>query len=105
GHEVTVLGSCDEGLGRLRKLTAAGAGPISTTIGDLCDPPFADRSFDVVVALRMMPHVDDWRRLLGGMCRVARWGVLADYPTPASVNALAPALFRVKKGVEGDTRR
>ena len=33
--------------------------------GDAHALPFADRSFDVAVSLRMLMHTSDWRRCLG----------------------------------------
>ena len=101
GYRVTVLGTGESVFERPRRLCG---GAVECVVGDLMDPPFGDRSFDVVVCFRMMSHVSDWRRLAAGLCRVARCGVVVDYPTPASVNALAPLLFRWKRRVEGDTR-
>jgi SAM-dependent methyltransferase len=101
GYDVTVLASCDAALHRLRRIAPA-AGP---AVGDLCEPPFHDRSFDIVVALRMMAHVRDWVRLVAGTCRVARHAVVVDFPTPASMNALTPLLFGAKQRCEPGTRR
>ncbi len=38
------------------------------------------------------------------LCRVARQGVIVDYPTGQSLNAMAPALFGAKKRFEKNTR-
>ena len=66
--------------------------------------PFAARSFDVVVAVRLLPHVRDWQRLLAELCRVARSTVIVDYPRTAGFNGLTPLLFPLKKRLEGNTR-
>jgi ubiquinone/menaquinone biosynthesis C-methylase UbiE len=72
--------------------------------GPLNRLPAADRSFDLVIAVRLLPHVTQWQRLLAEMCRVARRSVIVDYPINAGLHALAPALFRVKKAIERNTR-
>jgi SAM-dependent methyltransferase len=101
GYEVTVLASSRAALARLH----CRAPHVQMATGDLCDPPFEAHSFDVALALRMMSHVSSWRRLLVGLCRVAKHAVVVDFPTPLSANALSPLLFGAKKGLEGDTRR
>jgi SAM-dependent methyltransferase len=101
GYDVTVLASCEEALERMRRTVPAAR----TAVGDLYDPPFDPMAYDVVVAVRMMAHVRDWRRLVAGLCRVARHAVVVDFPTPTSVNAFAPLLFPAKRYLEHDTRR
>jgi SAM-dependent methyltransferase len=59
--------------------------------GDAHALPFADRSFDVVVSLRMLMHTPDWRRCLAEMCRVARRRLIFDYPPLISFAALQTA--------------
>jgi SAM-dependent methyltransferase len=66
--------------------------------------PFPDRSFDVALSYRLLPHVARWPELIRELCRVAGRAVLVDYPTRRSVNALAEPLFGLKKGVEGNPR-
>jgi len=102
GHDVTVYGSapsCAEGIAA--RLDGARARFQS---GDLLHAPWPARSFDVVLAYRLLPHVSAWRELLGELCRLARRAVIVDYPTRRSVNAAAGALFAAKQTVEGDTR-
>lgn len=101
GREVTTLVSSVEAAARVRQLTDDRA---SCLLGDVEALSLADRSFDVVVALRMMAHVADWRSFLASLCRVARRGVIVDYPLAGGMNALSPLLFRVKRSIEGDTR-
>ena len=60
--------------------------------------PFADRSFDVVVCLRVLMHTPDWRRSLSELCRVAGDRVLFDYPAAASAALLQSAARRVLHG-------
>lgn len=66
--------------------------------------PFPDRSFDVVLAVRLLTHLDRWREALAEMCRVAARAVIVDYPDTRSFNRLYGVLFAWKKSVEGNTR-
>ncbi len=102
GHQVTVLASTPEALGRLPEIQSD---RLALETGPLTGLPFDDRSFDVVTSFRMMAHVGDWERLLSEMTRVARRAVIFDFPVPSGANALEPLLFGLKKRIEGDTRR
>jgi len=72
--------------------------------GNLFELPFADRSFDYVVAVRLISHIEDRRRLYREFCRVARRAVIVDYPSWYSLNAFTPLLFSLKKRIEKNTR-
>jgi len=103
GYEVTILGSspaCRQNLAsRLGR-----DGVFRFVTGDLLNLPFRDRSFDFVVSFRLLPHVERWKRLIEELARVARFGVIVDFPTIWSVNILSPLLFRLKKRIETNTR-
>lgn len=102
GHGVTVVGSdpaCGE---RVQSLVAAGRARFES--GDLLRLPFPDRSFDVALSYRLLPHVTRWPELVAELCRIGRRAVLVDYPTRRSVNAVAGAFFAAKRRVEGNTR-
>jgi hypothetical protein len=58
----------------------------------------------VVLAVRLLTHLEGWRAALAEMCRVARRAVIVDYPDTRSFNRLYGALFAWKKAVEGNTR-
>jgi ubiquinone/menaquinone biosynthesis C-methylase UbiE len=72
--------------------------------GDLHALPVPDRSFDLVIAVRLISHVEAWPKLLAQMCRVARCSVVVDYPSKLALNALTQMLFGLKKSLEGNTR-
>lgn len=102
GHELTVLGShpaCEQ-----RVLPWTRSGRVRFLAADLVEPGLADRSFDVVLSYRLLPHARRWRELVATLTRLARAAVVVDYPTRRSVNAAAELLFGLKQGVEGDTR-
>jgi glycosyltransferase involved in cell wall biosynthesis len=71
---------------------------------DILHLPFPDASFELVTSVRLLSHVHEWERLVAELCRVASRWVLIDYPSTSGANALAPLLFGVKKGLEGNTR-
>lgn len=102
GHEVTVAGSDPSCAERVRALVEAGRARFQA--GDLLRLPFPDRSFDVALSFRLLPHVARWPDLVAELCRVARRAVLVDYPTRRSVNSMAGVLFDAKKRIEGNTR-
>jgi ubiquinone/menaquinone biosynthesis C-methylase UbiE len=99
-RDVLVVGSDARSLERVHRDFPECA----TTTADLLDLPFEHRSFDVVVAVRLLPHVCNWPRLLAELCRVARSTVVVDYPRPTGFNRLTPLLFPLKKRLEGNTR-
>jgi len=101
GYQVTVLASDERGCRRPRQLLG---NKVQLAVGDLAQPPFAARSFDLAVSFRILPHLSDWKTLIGSMCRIARYAVVVDFPIPGGFNSLAPLLFGVKKQLEGNTR-
>jgi SAM-dependent methyltransferase len=101
GYAVTILGSDASCVARPRRLYGD---RVTCVIGDLLDLPFDDRSFDLVLAFRMLAHIDNWQAFVAGLCRVARAAVIIDYPAMASINALTPLLFELKRRIEGNTR-
>jgi SAM-dependent methyltransferase len=104
GYAVTVLGSAPACRERLDRLAGAARVEVAFEVGELLRLPYADRSFDLVVSFRLLPHVRRWRRLVGELCRVARHAVVVDYAPLVSGNFLTPLLFSLKKRMEKNTR-
>jgi 2-polyprenyl-3-methyl-5-hydroxy-6-metoxy-1,4-benzoquinol methylase len=102
GYQVTVHGTAEVCAQRARTWIDAGRARFAT--GPLLGLPWPDRAFDVVLAFRLLPHVERWRELTAELCRLARRAVVFDYPTRRSVNVVSDAFFGMKKGVEGNTR-
>ena len=102
GHAVTVYGSRPICAERLRPWLDAGR--VSFVSGPLLETPFAERAFDVVLAFRLLPHVERWRDLAAELARLARYAIVVDYPSRRSVNAAADLLFGLKQRVERNTR-
>lgn len=103
GYTVTVLGSSDAALERVRREVP----PIAqdAIVGSLIAPPVPNQSYDVVISFRMISHVADWKELIAALCRSARSAVIIDFAIPSGSNALEPLLFGAKKRLEGNTRR
>ncbi|MDW7772678.1 MAG: class I SAM-dependent methyltransferase [Desulfobulbaceae bacterium] len=102
GFAVTVTGSSDVCRARLDTLLPPGSFTYRTC--DMLHLPYPDRSFDAVLAFRLVPHVTRWPQLIGELCRVARSGVIIDYPDIRSFNFLTSMLFGLKKSIEVNTR-
>lgn len=102
GLKVTVTGSDDSCESRLAHAFPQGGYVYETC--DMLNLPFEDSSFDLVMAFRLLPHVANWQKLCGELCRVARRGIIVDYPDWRSSNILQGLLFHVKKSLEGNTR-
>jgi 2-polyprenyl-3-methyl-5-hydroxy-6-metoxy-1,4-benzoquinol methylase len=102
GCKVTVTGSDASCRLRLAQQLPENAYVYQTC--DMLHLPFADRSFDFVIAFRLVPHVDRWPQLLAELARVAAKTVVIDYPDLRSTNILNFLLFRLKKKLEGNTR-
>lgn len=102
GHSVTVLGSDASCRRRIQPWCERGECQFMT--GNLLDLPYSGEAFDVVVSLRLLPHMEAWPRLISELARVAKYAVIVDYPTLRSLNCLTPALFSAKRSLEGNTR-
>lgn len=103
GYDVTVLGSEESCRERLDAIV--GSDRYAFRRGSLLEPPFDTESFDVVLALRLLPHLDDWRRFIEGACRVCSGTIVLDYPEKRSANRFADPLFWIKRAIEKNTRR
>ncbi len=102
GYQVTVLGSADICKARIKNFLDANQ--CEFKVGNVLDLPYPEAAFDVVISYRFLAHVTQWQQFLGELSRVAKEAVIIDYPTVRSFNAIAPYLFKLKKGLEGNTR-
>lgn len=102
GCAVTVIGSDESCAVQLHNLPHPES--INFAVGNLLDMPFADRTFDTLVSVRLISHIENWPRLVAELCRVADKSIIIDYPTYRSINALSLLAFPVKKAIEKNTR-
>lgn len=102
GYQVTVLGSDESCQHRIQYFLDRKV--CSFQVGNVLELPYPDNSFEVVISYRFMAHVKNWQQFAKELARVANKAVIIDYPTVRSANAIAPYLFKLKKGLEGNTR-
>ncbi len=93
GAVVTGVDASAEMLAVARRRAADAGVPVTFAREDAHRLPFADRSFDAVICLRVLMHTPDWRQSLSELCRAARHRVVFDYPALASA-ALLQSLAR-----------
>ncbi len=98
GDEVTVYGSEGASVALLEPYG------FEYHSGNILQLPFEDNHFDVVIAIRLLTHLNDWPKMLEEMCRVSRGQVVLEYPSVRSLNIISPLLFKWKKKIETDTR-
>ena len=70
----------------------------------LNDLPFKNFQFDTAVAIRLLTHSHDWKKLVKELCRVAKTQVIIDYPSKCSSNIFYSLLYPLKKASEKTTR-
>ena len=102
GYQVTVLGSAEVCKKRIQNFIDANL--CSFEVGNVLKLPYSDKAFDVVISYRFLAHLNQWQQFLAELSRVAKHAVIVDYPTVRSVNSIAPYLFKLKKGLERNTR-
>jgi ubiquinone/menaquinone biosynthesis C-methylase UbiE len=88
GAIVVGIDASEEMLAVARQRAADGHAQVSFAQGDAHAIGFPDRSFDVVVSLRVLMHTPAWRTCLGELCRVSRRLVVFDYPSARSAALL-----------------
>jgi ubiquinone/menaquinone biosynthesis C-methylase UbiE len=91
GARVTAVDTSAEMLAVARRRAGEAAVNVAFDRGDAHALPFANRSFDSAVALRVLMHAPGWERCLGELCRVSRSRVVFDYPSAISVAAVQVA--------------
>jgi SAM-dependent methyltransferase len=95
GAQVTGVDASAEMLEVARQRAASERLQIAFEVCDAHALRFADRSFDVVVSLRVLMHSPQWRTSLSELCRVADRLVVFDYPSSRSVARLQSAWRRL----------
>ena len=89
GARVTAIDASEQMLEVARQRAAEQMVKVNFLRGDAHALDFKDRSFDVVVCLRVLMHTPDWRRCLAELCRVADRLVIFDYPSATSAALVA----------------
>jgi ubiquinone/menaquinone biosynthesis C-methylase UbiE len=102
GYNVTVTGS--DTICRRRLDSRLPPGSFRFQTANLRHLPFPNEAFDVVMAFRLLTHLENWQMLLAEICRVSKNTIILDYPDVRSVNYFSESLFGTKKAIEGNTR-
>ena len=85
GARVTAIDASEAMLAVAHTRAADEGADIRFLVGDAQSLDFPDRSFDVVVSLRLVMHAPKWRTCVTELCRVADRLVILDYPSRRSV--------------------
>jgi ubiquinone/menaquinone biosynthesis C-methylase UbiE len=85
GARVTAIDASEAMLAVAHRRAADEGADITFLVGDAHTLDFRDRTFDVVVSLRLVMHAPDWRACVAELCRVADRLVILDYPSRRSV--------------------
>jgi 2-polyprenyl-3-methyl-5-hydroxy-6-metoxy-1,4-benzoquinol methylase len=96
GAHVTGVDASSEMLEVARSRAEAEGADVRFEAGDAHALPFADRSFDAAVSLRVLMHTPGWAQAVGELCRVSRRRVVFDYPSARSLAALQAGARRMK---------
>jgi SAM-dependent methyltransferase len=102
GYQVTVLGSDESCQHRIQSYIDEGN--CQFRVGNVLGLPYPNDAFDVVISYRFLAHVIQWQKFLSELTRVSKQAIIVDYPTVRSINYISPLLFKLKKGVESNTR-
>lgn len=103
GARVTGVDASDQMLGIARQRAAEQGAEVTFAVGDAHALQFADRSFDVVISLRVIMHTPRWAECVGELCRVADQLVILDYPSARSVAWFQSLSRRIVAAVGGKT--
>jgi 2-polyprenyl-3-methyl-5-hydroxy-6-metoxy-1,4-benzoquinol methylase len=103
GAHVTAIDASEQMLDEARKRAAEQLVKVNFQRGDAHHLEFKDRSFDVVVCLRVLMHTPDWRQSLAELCRVADRLVIFDYPSATSAALVQSVVRRAASAVGART--
>lgn len=95
GARVSAVDASREMLDVARVRARAAGVAVTFDLADAHALPFADRSFEAALALRVLMHTPGWRQALAELCRVSRSRVVFDYPSARSAAALQALARRV----------
>jgi len=102
GFNPHLYASSEQALGVSSALVSSSK--IHVLLGSLEKLDIQDRQYQCVLSVRILSHMQDWRRFIAELCRVSSQDVIIDYATYRSFNILGGALFQLKILVEGNTR-
>lgn len=99
GAEVTGVDASNEMLSIARARADHESVAVRFQIGDAHKLNFSNRSFEVVVSLRVLMHTPRWKQVVSELCRVADQLVVIDYPSASSLAILESTFRRMLHGI------
>lgn len=103
GAKVTGVDASEQMLAIARQRAKDEGVQATFAVGDAHELHFPDRSFDVVISLRVIMHTPRWETCVGELCRVADQLVILDYPSARSVARLQSIGRRLVAALGGHT--
>ena len=100
---VTGIDSSEQMLAVARRRAIERGVNVRFLAGDAHTLDFGDRSFDVVVCLRVLMHTPAWRQCVDELCRVADQLVVIDYPSVRGFALIQSVLRHVTHRLGGRT--
>ena len=95
GARVTAVDASEEMLAVARRRADDEHLAVRFLPGDVHRLDFGDRTFDVVISLRVLMHAASWSQSVAELCRVAGRLVIVDYPSMTSFAVLQSLARRV----------
>jgi len=95
GAHVTAVDASEEMLRVARARAAEESAAVTFLAGDAHRLQFPDRSFDVIVCLRVVMHSPRWTAVVAELCRAADRLVILDYPSSRSAAFVQSSVRRV----------
>ncbi len=102
--DITILGSDERSFERPLSLGYAANDNLHYQTGDLLSLPFQNNSFDLVIGIRLLSHIEVWPIFLKEMSRVSSNLVIFDYSKKGNINYFSEIIFNLKKRIERSTR-
>ena len=104
GHTVVLQGSDEVCFARTKYLQQKYPDRLTFVKSPILDIPVQNCSFDLVLAIRLIAHVVQWKELIKEMTRISKRYVIIDFAPKNSFNFFYKTLFKYKKKLEGNTR-
>ena len=102
GYKVTIHGSSDTAFTKLDGSELANK--VNRLVSPINELAKIEERYDVIIALRLVPHVVNEKDLIVAFTRLARLGIIFDFASTQGLNSLSKFTFALKRGIEKNTR-
>lgn len=105
GMKVTIIDHSIEMMSIAREKAHSEAySEIELVTGSIDELPFDDEAFDWIISSRVIMHVLEWQKSIREFCRVAKKGVVFDFPPLLAFPALAVPFLKLKRIIDRETQ-